>query len=231
MSEDVTVVLTSCNRPELLAPTLRSFFEHNTHPISEFVLVEDGPAVLDAAAAYPFPCPATLICTGERVGQIAAIDYAYSRVRSDYIFHLEDDWEFYASGFMEKSLRILASQPRCLQVYIRALNDTNGHPVHWRRRRQGGVQWRKMKYGYKAFGGEWHGFSFNPGLRRLADYTAIGGYGQYKPHTSGIHAAAEIALSRIYRERKMFAAILADRHGEGYVRHTGWNLTVHEAAA
>jgi hypothetical protein len=231
MSEDVTVVLTSCNRPQLLTRTLQSFFAQNTHPVAQFVLVEDGPRVLDEAADFRFPCPASLICTGERVGQIAAIDYAYSRVRSPYVFHLEDDWEFYAPGFVEKSLRILAAEPRCLQVYLRALDDTNGHPVHWRPRRTRGVAWRKMRYGYKAFGGEWHGFSFNPGLRRLADYVAVGGYGRYRPRGPGIHAAAEIALSRAYREREMFAAILADRGGQGYVRHIGWDQTVPEIPA
>ena len=231
MDGKVTVVLTSCNRSDLLQQTLNSFFEFNTCPIASFIVVEDGRATLDAARSYRFPCEHQLISTGERVGQIAAIDYAYSRVRSEYIFHLEDDWQFYGHGFIEKSLLLLTALPQCLQVYIRALDDTNGHPVHWRTLRTSGVAWRRMRYGYKAFGGEWNGFSFNPGLRRLADYSAIGGYGVHKLRAPKLHAGTEIRLSRLYRQKGMFAAILADREGAGYVRHIGWDRTVPEPGA
>jgi len=228
MDGKVTVVLTSCNRPDLLRQTLDSFFSYNSCPIAAFVVVEDGPTSLDVVSSYPFPCRHRLIATGERVGQIAAIDYAYSHVQTDYIFHLEDDWEFYAPGFIEKSLRLLVALPQCLQVYIRALNDTNGHPVQWLTRRTAGVEWRRMQHGYKAFGGEWNGFSFNPGLRRRADYAAVGGYGLHKLRAPQLHAATEIGLSRLYRRKGMFAAILGDREGTGYVRHTGWDRTVPE---
>jgi len=231
MDGKVTVVLTSCNRPDLLLQTLNSFFECNTCPIAAFILVEDGPTPLDVAKSYHFPCEHRLICTGERVGQIAAIDYAYSHVRTEYIFHLEDDWQFYAQGFIEKSLVLLTALPQCLQVYIRALNDTNGHPVQWRTRRTSGVAWRRMRYGYKAFGGEWNGFSLNPGLRRLADYVAIGGYGVHELRAPQLHAGTEIRLSRLYRRKAMFAAILADRERKGYVRHIGWDRTVPEPVA
>ena len=40
------------------------------------------------------------------------------------------------------------------------------------------------------------------------------------------HGFAEIALSTRYRKERMFAAILCDRRGAGYVRHIGWGRTV-----
>jgi glycosyl transferase family 2 len=177
----VSVVLTSCGRPDLLIRTLDSFFRFNTYPVSQFIVVEDGPTVLDVLFTYPFPCPHDLICTGERVGQIAAIDYAYSRVNSEYIFHLEDDWEFYAPHFIEKSMILLERHPKCLQVYLRAVDDTNGHPVARRIHKDDHVRWRRIQYGFVALGGEWNGFSFNPGLRRMADYVAIGGGMAFMP--------------------------------------------------
>jgi hypothetical protein len=226
--EEVSAVVTSCGRPDLLEQTLTSFFSFNSYPIAKFIIVEDGVAPLEVARRFDFRCDYELLCTGERVGQIAAIDYAYSRVRTPYIFHLEDDWLFHADGFIEKSMLLLKLYDRCLQVYIRAVNDTNGHPISRWRHQDSFVAWRKMKYGYKAFGGEWNGFSFNPGLRRLADYTAIGGYGVHIPCAPGLHASTEIALSKLYRKRGMFAAILTDRNGSGYVSHIGWNRTVSE---
>jgi hypothetical protein len=230
-AKGVSVVLTSCGRPDLLVETLDSFFRFNTFPITKFILVEDGHAILDVACQYQFNCDHELICTGERVGQMAAIDYAYSRVETEYVFHLEDDWQFYATGFIEKSMQILERYPQCLQVYLRALNDTNGHPIHRWVHREKGVIWRRMKYGFKAFGGKWNGFSLNPGLRRVADYSAIGGYGVHKLKAPNIHAGTEIVLSRLYRKKKMYAVILADRGGQGYVRHIGWGRTISEKIA
>jgi len=46
-----------------------------------------------------------------------------------------------------------------------------------------------------------------------------------------LHAGTEIRLSRLYRRKAMFAAILADRERKGYVRHIGWDRTVPEPVA
>ena len=60
------------------------------------------------------------------MGQVAAIDRAYGGVTSEYIFHCEDDWEFHATGLIEKSKVILENNPSILQVWLRGLADTNG---------------------------------------------------------------------------------------------------------
>jgi hypothetical protein len=41
-ASDVTLVLTSCGRQDLLERTLDSFFVYNTYPIREFIVIEDG---------------------------------------------------------------------------------------------------------------------------------------------------------------------------------------------
>ena len=95
-------------------------------------MAEDGDADPSAACA---PFGAEHFRTGERVGQIRLIDQAYARVDTPFIFHLEDDWEFYRSGFMEKSRALLERDPKILLVQLRAWNDTNGHPFKPRRAR------------------------------------------------------------------------------------------------
>ena len=66
------------------------------------------------------------LCTGQRIGQMPAIDLAYRSVeQQSTIFHCEDDWEFFAPGFIEKSLSILSRNADILQVWLRALGDTN----------------------------------------------------------------------------------------------------------
>ena len=49
------------------------------------------------------------------------IDLAYSNVDTEWIFHCEDDWEFYREGFVEDSMALLEANPEALQVWLRCL--------------------------------------------------------------------------------------------------------------
>ena len=69
--------------------------------------------------------------------------------------------------------------------------------------------------------GTWSGFTFNPGIRRLRDYVAIGGYGKHARFAANRPGDAESAISQLYRRHDYYAAILADGGGVGYVRHIG----------
>jgi Glycosyl transferase family 2 len=214
----VSAVVTSCDRHDLLERTLDSFLAHNTYPLERMIVVEDGEHVAERLRKKYEARLIEWVSTGKRVGQIAAVDYAYSRLETPYIFHMEDDWEFYREGFIEGSLAILRRHQHCLQVWIRSVHDTSGHPLEPRILRVGEVRWKKLELDYE---GMWHGFSFNPGLRRLADYIAIGGYGGCAAYDFHRANRAEAEIGRIYRNKGYFAAILMDPKGEGYVRHIG----------
>lgn len=210
---DVTVVLTSCDRHDLLEKTLASFTQFNTYPrIKEVIVVEDGTAD-PSAICRKFG--ARLIPIGRRAGQVNAIDTAYAQVTTPYIFHLEDDWEFYKAGFIEKSKALLDLDPSTMQVWLRAWDDTNKHPLSF--------QSDDEKFGVIALDvhGVWSGFSFNPGLRRLSDYKKIGSYGAIQRTTEGHHY--EVAISLKYRQLG-YRAVILDKGG--YVRHIGWDRHV-----
>jgi hypothetical protein len=215
----VTVVITSCERHDLLERTLASFLEFNNFPIEKFIIIEDGDMIARNLAERYLQLNAEWLSTGYRVGQIAAVDYAYSRVDTPYIFHLEDDWEFYASGFIDKSMLLLLFEPRCLQVWLRALDDTNRHPAEPRTFSKCGIAWRRMAWDFDN--GKWHGFSFNPGLRRVCDYISTKGYGSLKEFNFNNPWQSEVVIGKFYRDRRMHASILSDRGGTGYVRHIG----------
>lgn len=220
----ITVVVTSCGRQDLLARTLTSFFAYNSGEVARIIVVEDGAADKNAALMQRFRAQAIdWIGTQQRVGQILAIDTAYALVDTEWIFHLEDDWEFYAPGFIEKSQAVLTADPSCLEVMLRALDDTNGHPLLPEAETIGGVETKTYAFG---FDGVWHGFSFNPGLRRTADYRRLGSYGLHVRYAWRDRGVAEAGLSQIYRDLGMHVRILADREGAGYVRHIGWERTV-----
>lgn len=232
-SPRVTVVITSCNRQDLLARAMRSFFEFNTYPHIQVLVVEDGNASRNRRLMAHFADhPVSWLSAGRRVGQIRAIDHAYSRTSTPFIFHMEDDWQFYAGGFIEKSLQILREHPACLQVQLRALDDLN-HPLYEAVEFAASVPFRRLVTDHQVGRDEqrffWHGFSFNPGLRRLADYRRIGSYGAHVADARpGSALRAEEALGAVFRDLGYYAVALADNEGRGYVRHIGDNRHVND---
>jgi len=221
---DITVVVTSCNRHDLLARTLESFRAQETEGrVARVLVAEDGDADPAAVCAR---FGAEHFRTGARVGQIRLIDQAYARVATPYIFHLEDDWEFYRPGFMQKSRAFLEGDPAILLVQLRAWNDTD-HPLSFAAPdRSFGV----MATGYCDC---WHGFTFNPGLRRLADYRRLGGSYEKQPRTMYVVAKTptaalpfEVEASAFYH-RLGYQAVILDE--SGYVRHIGADRHVRHA--
>jgi GT2 family glycosyltransferase len=226
----ITVVVTSCGRQDLLEQTLDSFFKYNTCPVGAIVVMEDGEAENNKLlAAKHRQSNLRWLSTGKRIGQIPAIDAAYRHVDTEFIFHCEDDWEFTAPGFIEKSLAVLESNPAILQVWIRSLTDTNEHPILPYCLFAGDVRYRLMQPRHHTEEwGTWHGFSFNPGLRRRSDYLAIGPYASFGQDGKKPSHEIEREISAHYLERGRLAAILADNNGRGYVRHIGWGRRVEE---
>jgi hypothetical protein len=191
MDKGITLVVTSCGRYDLLARTLESFYRFNTYPLEEVIIAEDW----------------------EREGQVKNIDRAYARVKTPYLLHWEDDWVVTkASYFIAESLDILERYPNVLQVWLRAHNDTNGHPLIHRE-----------EYPFPILDPNWiwNGFSWNPGLRRLKDWQEIGGY---LPYWNGSASTAEQIISKLYADKGMVATILPEP--EGCVRHIGWNRSL-----
>ncbi len=219
----VTVVLTSCGRQDLLERTLDSFFLYNTYPIREFIVIEDGGGSKNDYLRPRYPrYPVTWLDTGERIGQVAAIDLAYAQVKTDLIFHCEDDWEFLRPQFIERSLVILNSRPDILMVSLRDKDDTNGYPVsdgvyfaEW-------VPYRLMHDSYDAGKwGIWNGFAWNPGLRRRRDYQLLGSFASLDPLHTKPAWQVEREAGIFYRKHGFATALLAEDCGPGYVRHLG----------
>jgi len=216
--ERMTFVLTSCGRPDLLKQTLDSFFQHNNYPIEKYIIIEDSTDermqqwVLDNYGSV-----FEVIINRPKLGQIRSVDKAYSRVQTPYIFHCEDDWRFFRGNFIGESLSVLRKDPRTLQVWLRDLWDTNGHPPERTiLRTEDGVLHRRVTLNYQG----WHGFSFNPGLRRKSDYDLVGSYEAIGHQYPGIDH--EMAIGQKYRDLGYYATILE----EAAVEHTGWDKRV-----
>ena len=175
-ASSITFVLTSCGRFDLLADTISSFLAFNTAPIARYVIVEDSgdASVRDVLAA--FDVNLELILNDPSQGQMKSIDRAYADVRTPYIFHCEDDWRFFRSGFVEESLLLLENVQDISAVICRreGQNPVHDKLVHSaRERRVCEVEFRQPAPDADEL---WGGYSFNPGLRRLADYHRIGSF-------------------------------------------------------
>jgi len=203
MLEKITFTLTSCGRPDLLERTMDSFFEFNTYPIDKYIISEDSNiiGINDKLIEKYKDKNIEWIINKERLGQIKTIDNMYSKVETEYIFHCEEDWLFTNYSFIEKSLGILKLNNKILQVWLRAHDDTNGHPIEFFNDSYDLITLNYIKC--------LNGFSFNPGLRRFADYELIGKYG---------NIGHEPQISEKYGKLGFRAAILKDK----YVEHIGW---------
>jgi len=200
--KDITFVLTSCGRFDLLRETLASFLEHNTAPISRYIVTEDScdPAVRDALD--DFDVDFELLFNDPPIGQMATIDRAYALVRTPYIFHCEDDWRFFRSGFIEESMVLLEANPTVSMVLCRRRGqmpggfDTFGFVSE--PETLDGVVYRHMPMWSDA---AWNGYAFNPGLRRLSDYKAIGTFTEW---------GHEVHVSRLFKRKGMTMALLEE---------------------
>ena len=219
MSKDsVTVVCTSFNRPDLLDRTLHSFLYFNTYPISEFI-VQDDSGVIGCndhlKEAYP---NVQFRYNEKRIGQIRSIDAAYATVKTPYIFHMEEDWQFYRSGFIEASLDILKDRGNIICVWLRAENDTNGHPLESATIRAG--ESTNYRVAITRHARVWHGFTFNPSLRRLSDWKEHRGYSRLATFVSAQPWFSESKIGQYYMRKGFKAAVIC---GEGFVKHIGDN--------
>lgn len=210
----ITFCLTSCNRPELLKKTLESFFRFNTASIDRYIIQDDSgvKGCLDEAVKdYPF---IEVYYNPVRLGMLKNIDALYSHLtdKHGFIFHCEDDWEFTRSGFIEQSATILKNRPGVLIVWIRDPCDTNGHTIELDIQKHGDIIYRYVSTGYA---GCWHGYTTNPGLRRVKDVVNFG-------DIIGDHAGVGEELISEYYFKKGFRSVILH---PGYVKHIGWGLS------
>lgn len=211
---DITLVVTSCGRFDLLKLTLDSFDRFNTAPIREVFITEDSgdDAVYGAVPEHWKPY-CTVFVNRPKLGQLASIDLAYGHVKTSYIFHCEDDWEFYRPAFVEDSLAILEASPRLLQVWLRNfVYDLKVHSPYI------SLGQREVIAGVPCYPvlsdkPEWQSFSLNPGLRRLSDYHLCAPFAAHE---------GEKSLSRRYAELDLTAVTL---EGDA-VLHTGFGAHV-----
>ncbi|MGG7568539.1 hypothetical protein ACQ5SO_20480 [Rhodovulum sp. DZ06] len=164
---DYTVVLTSCGRFDLLVRTIRSFLAHADIPPARFLVIEDSGNEAVRAALAQVDAPIEVIVNSPQLGQMKSIDKAYATVDTPLIFHCEDDWEFFRSGFIAESAEVLAARPDVSMVGLRPRAELNPRVRELPAERlESGLSYIPFDPGLHP---EYFSYSFNPGLRRTAE--------------------------------------------------------------
>lgn len=84
---DITLVVTSCGRFDLLQRTLESFDRFNTAPIREVFITEDsGDDAVRQAIPDHWREHCTVFVNRPKLGQLASIDLAYASVTTPHHF-------------------------------------------------------------------------------------------------------------------------------------------------
>lgn len=209
MPNTVSLFLTSCNRPQLLQKTLESFVRYNTYPIEYGIIVEDsGIKGINDFAKSIVPFPLKIIYADSRRGQMKSIENGLQYLSTKYVFHCEEDWEFYAPEFIEDSMKILQKNSMITSVWLRNQREiTSMYPIPVN---------KVENDDYYIVGPNTGNFSWNPGLRTMEVQTMFTPY-----NSNNLLTICEGGLSEAFRELKMTSAMTSNVNG--YVRHIGWN--------
>lgn len=218
----ITMIVTSCNRYELLEKTVESFFKYNTYPIHKIIIIDDSGkqgCIDDIINHIPKNINCVVLYNNDNIGQIMSIDKVYELVDTPYVFHCEDDWEFYESGFIEHSLDILNIDQEILNVWLRGYDNykivDNGHPVLLEIYEG---KWRRLE---PKFLGKFMGFTFNPTVKRMIDYAKLAPYSKYIKKDDRYGGNVEIYLNELYEKLGYYSVVTLNE--KGYVKHIGFD--------
>lgn len=200
MYNDVTMVLTSCNRLDLLERTIQSIPKETLDKIPNKILIDDSADIqcfssLEIENKSGYLTGWDLLLNEEKLGQAASIDRAYSKVKTEYVFHCEDDWNFSDGDFIDRSLPILEKYDNVVQVTFRS---DSPHPVCDDVYEEGTIsEFQVLIPGYNG----WPGFTYNPNLFRFSAYDLV------KPITG----KSEKDVGIIYKEKELFTVSLTNK--------------------
>jgi hypothetical protein len=206
MESEVTVVVTSCNRIEFLQKTIESFLAINDYPIAEFIIIDDsGNSEAHRRINLLYP-NYTRIFNGKNEGLIDSIDRAYSMVKTPFIMHFEDDWEFIQGGFIDPAIKIIRNNHMVMQVWI---SNIHNQPIDEEVLIADSVPYRYAKL--DGMDHLWHGFTLNPSLRSTRIYKEAAPWSQWSPPTDFL-ALRECKIGEEYFRRSYRAAVLNGEH-------------------
>lgn len=204
------MVITSCNRFDLLEQTLKTLLPRLDGDLREIVIAEDSGKTEVRDVVAHLGREIRVILNRPQLGQLGSIDRAYAAVNTPYIFHCEDDWDFFGADFITPSITLLDAFPNISMVSMRPKEELN--PLERIQPEQTFAGITFMMADPQAHP-EYFGYSFNPGMRRRSEYLRFGPFADYR---------GERELSYCFKKLGYQMAYLQPPA----VRHAGWGRHV-----
>jgi len=215
-SGTVSVVVASYGREVILERTLDSFFEFNTYPIDEFIVIRYSEVAKNASLAQKYHRyhlkwkTAHIDISSENLN---AITYSETKMTSGYLFYCVDDWEFTRSGFIEKLLWFFQHNHELTQVLLPERSQSDNYPIWDHSFYAGEVPYRLVRDDSNMMR-TIRSFHFEPGLKRLEAYSTLMLLGASKHGWRGLDAKASDARNAW----RILTAIPEDDESKGYIR-------------
>jgi len=179
-------------------------------PPSQIVIINDGPADMPEFLKRFRHIPTTWLANDRRRGQVYCLDRLYGEIKTEQVFHTEDDFLFTSNVPVRKSFEILDKYP---DISLVALRSEWPHPVADAADHIPSTIKIAMPYWRQA----WGGYTWNPGARRLKDIKKFGPVAKYGQQNGLEH---EAMLSKAFLDAGYRIAIIS---GQQCCQHIGGN--------
>lgn len=216
--DDISLVITSSGRADLLVKTLASM-QPWVYLFTEKILVDDAQTanvkIRQIAEDYGFH----FLSNQKQLGQHQSIDRAYKYVSKPYIFHCEDDWQFNQCPDIRLAKKLLElSYISCVctrKIDDRCRSKYPDRTIKLDRYQSAELAGEK----YLTIKQHWHptrgAFTFNPNLIKTAFYKTIGPYRRY---------SSEREISASLKQQGYLIAF----EPQGTCSHIGWNRHIQD---
>lgn len=210
---NVTMIVTSCARFDLLEITLDSFLTLNEYLLHEIIINEDsGDRETWHNIMTKYGDIAEVIFQEKQIGLSRSLDVLMNCVETPYVLGWEDDWISHGNpDFISEGLKILSQRPDIHQIWFRDHSD-HKHP---------------LSPAYEIAGipvrdvlpfGQWNGTSWNPRLIRKKDYEIMfpNGYSEFGDEINCALNTQQFNYRAVSLDRSTVKHIGAGRHTNGF---------------
>lgn len=213
---EITFTATMVGRKKLFILMMESFLKNclDTDLIKKWIIVDDGSSIEDIneiSKRFPF---LEIHFNGKR-GQASAINYLFSNVKTEWIFHSEDDWVFLIQdSFIRKMFQVANTNINIKNVTLRNwigddIRGINGieYNLH---------EWLpdKPTETFEINNCCWFGYTFNPSLHHMPTFNSLGKCDESHPINSR-YWDKDIAI------RYMYSGLRVANLTKKYIEHTG----------
>ena len=223
----VTFTITSCKRFDLFEKSVNSFINccQDLHKIDTWLCVDDNSSIDDRQKMkdkYPFFT--FYFKTPEEKGHSRSMNIIRDNVKTEYIFHMEDDWQFFHKrDYISDCISVLGQSSNIGQCLINKnysevskdihllggiFNMTkNGirYYIHEFTHDNEGRQKFNIKHGHGLTCNYWPHFSLRPSLLKKEIFNSIGPYNENINHF-------ELDYSNRYVKNGFLSAFLDDTY-------------------